>query len=177
MFVLYGNIFSQSDSLINYSTKKVFLIEYVNTDSTKSEINEAEILSLSGLGLNVKYEESDINYTKSIELKNLRKVGYKTGNNGWKYAGYTFVGSLAASYLTLQLFGKAIRKDIGGDQAGFTMLFTTAYIVLGATVLGGLVGIADGDYHNYDLRKYPYEKNGMIQRLRIIINEGIKYGY
>ncbi len=171
MFLLCGGVFAQIDSVINFKTNYIFSVEYVNADSTESEIKEAKILSLSDFGLRVNFSQEGIEYSKNLELKNLRKIGYKTGNNGWKYAGYGFVGTACASILVTQLFGKAITKGYDSDQAGFGVLL----VAITAPFVGGLIGLLIGsgidDYKSSDLTSYDKDLKSKLERVKMIISE------
>lgn len=167
---------SQIDSIKFFKTGYIFSIEFTETDSSNTNMDEVRIVSLSEKTLNIDYfKKENIAVLKKIELNKIKKIGYKSGNNGWKYAAYGFLGSAASTYLTLQIFSKAIKKGENGDQDGYSTLLTAISIPVIAGIVGGLVGIATDNYLMFDMKKYKNVNQNNFKSLQMIIDEGVKF--
>ena len=76
--------------------------------------------------------------------------------------------------------GNVFKIKFKGDHSGgnpYADLLLIASIPVAAGIIGGVIGANTDDYQYYDLTKYSNKQKEIVQRLKIIINEGIRYGY
>lgn len=170
-----GKGFSQADSLDKI--KQIYLIEFLNSDSEKTEVNDINILYLDSNSIT--YEDAVFNNLKnswspkilSVKYEGIKTFGYKVGTNigarisRGALAGFSLgfiVGFLGGKFNPV---GDGSSKSTFGDRMSTGSLFGIALAIPGA-LIGAITGIGSKEYEVLDISKYDdAKKYEIIKRL------------
>lgn len=177
LFSLSGKLFSQQDSAVNYNTGYIFSIKYADTDSSENDIDEVKIYSVSGSDLNIGSFDDTVETRQNISVKDIKKIGYKSGKSSGKYTG---IGVLTGLGVVVSIAAIANIGHKHGADDGYAAL---GYLIIGvsAPVIGGITGAVIGayidNYMEYDVAKFDSVISLKSRRIKLVIKEGMQFSH